>query len=211
MPCKVIGKMKGLKGDTGPKGDKGDKGDTGEQGPQGLKGADGADGTTDTPSQVLEKLKTVDGAGTGLDADLLDGYSSEHFALSEDLTSLKDKVDENLGWRVRLARTGHDDSEEALEGSKLQVEGLDKRVYPQVFCDDPSVNLAGIPILMIHIEVGGGVSYMATTTKADGKGYNGSGQLGKAMANGNNACEIAIMKGMRGYRKQYDIKFIEYI
>ena len=37
------------------------------------------DTTTYTPSDILTKLKTVDGAGSGLDADLLDGISSASF------------------------------------------------------------------------------------------------------------------------------------
>jgi len=63
----------GVKGDTGPQGVKGDKGDTGAQGP---KGDQGDQGSPDTPQQVLDKLITVDGAGSGLDADLFDGLSA---------------------------------------------------------------------------------------------------------------------------------------
>ena len=44
-------------------------------GPQGPQGDTGAAGSADTPSQVLAKLATVDGAGSGLDADLLDGVT----------------------------------------------------------------------------------------------------------------------------------------
>jgi hypothetical protein len=35
-----------------------------------------------TASDVLDKLKTVDGAGSGLDADLLDGNSSAHYRIN---------------------------------------------------------------------------------------------------------------------------------
>ena len=35
---------------------------------------------TDTPAQILAKLVTVDGTGSGLDADLLDGHDSVYFA-----------------------------------------------------------------------------------------------------------------------------------
>ena len=34
-----------------------------------------------TPSDILTKIKTVDGTGSGLDADLLDGYQAAHFEL----------------------------------------------------------------------------------------------------------------------------------
>ena len=88
MPCVPIGIIKGKKGDTGLKGDKGDKGDRGEQGIQGPAGKNGVDGTTDTPSQVLSKLKNVDGSSSGLDADLLDGHDSSYFAKAEDLITV---------------------------------------------------------------------------------------------------------------------------
>lgn len=88
MPCTVIGLIKGVKGDTGAKGDKGDKGDKGEQGIQGPAGQNGKDGTTDTPSQVLAKLKNVDGPGSQLDADVLDGHDSSYFAKAEDILAV---------------------------------------------------------------------------------------------------------------------------
>ena len=56
-----------------PKGEKGDRGPQGLKGAKGDKGDTGASGSPDTPAQVLDKLKTVDGAGSGLDADLLAG------------------------------------------------------------------------------------------------------------------------------------------
>lgn len=49
---------------------------TGETGPA------GADGSPDTAAQVLAKLITVDGASSGLDADLLDGQQATAFATS---------------------------------------------------------------------------------------------------------------------------------
>lgn len=58
----------GAKGDTGATGTPGPKGDQGDVGPK------GDSGSPDTPLQVLEKLKTVDGAGSGLDADLFGGF-----------------------------------------------------------------------------------------------------------------------------------------
>lgn len=88
MPCQAIGIIKGVKGDTGVKGDKGDKGDRGDQGIQGPAGQNGRDGTTDTPSQILSKIKNVDGVGSGLDSDLLDGHDSSYFATKNDLTEL---------------------------------------------------------------------------------------------------------------------------
>ncbi len=43
--------------------------------------------STDTPEEVLAKLITVDGAGSGLDADLLDGNDSTYFATAAALSA----------------------------------------------------------------------------------------------------------------------------
>jgi hypothetical protein len=61
------------------------EGPQGAQGQQGQPGTPGAAGSPDTPQQVLEKLAQVDGSGSGLDADLLDGISSSAFALRSDV------------------------------------------------------------------------------------------------------------------------------
>jgi hypothetical protein len=47
---------------------------------------------TDTPEQVLAKLITVDGEGSGLDADLLDGLNSDHFGTAADVADLLDRM-----------------------------------------------------------------------------------------------------------------------
>lgn len=69
----------GLTGPPGPPGPTGATGTTGAQGPVGPMGPPGADGSPDTAAQVLAKLVTVDGAGSGLDADLLDGQSGSFY------------------------------------------------------------------------------------------------------------------------------------
>jgi hypothetical protein len=56
-----------------PAGPAGAKGDVGPQGPKGDKGDPGANGSPDTPQQVLAKVEQVDGSGSGLDADSVDG------------------------------------------------------------------------------------------------------------------------------------------
>ena len=48
----------------------------GPKGEPGADGAPGADGSPDTPAQVRDKLRQVDGAGSGLDADTVDGIDS---------------------------------------------------------------------------------------------------------------------------------------
>jgi hypothetical protein len=46
------------------------------QGPQGSQGPQGPAGSPDTPQQVLDKLKQVDGAGSGLEADSVAGFAA---------------------------------------------------------------------------------------------------------------------------------------
>lgn len=79
-PTSIVGPT-GNAGATGATGAQGPKGDTGNTGPQGPAGADGS---PDTASQVLAKLITVDGAASGLDADLLDGNHAAAFVLTGD-------------------------------------------------------------------------------------------------------------------------------
>lgn len=55
-------------------------GPEGPTGPVGPQGPPGQNGSPDSPQQVLDKLLTVDGMGSGLDADRLDGISAESFA-----------------------------------------------------------------------------------------------------------------------------------
>ena len=69
-----------LKGATGATGLKGNTGNTGATGPVGPQGPAGANGSPDTAAQVRDKLKTVDGSGSGIDADLLDGSHASAFA-----------------------------------------------------------------------------------------------------------------------------------
>ena len=64
-------------GEDGAPGAAGPAGAPGATGADGLPGAPGAAGSPDTPAQVLAKLVTVDGAGSSLDADTLDGLSND--------------------------------------------------------------------------------------------------------------------------------------
>ena len=72
----LIGNFKGPKGDAGPTGPTGPVGATGPKGDKGDPGLDGVDGVSETPSTILNKIKTVDGSLSGLDSDLLDGKDS---------------------------------------------------------------------------------------------------------------------------------------
>ncbi len=71
----------GTTGATGAVGATGAQGQQGIQGDKGAQGLPGADGSPDTPQQVLDKLLTVDGPGSGLNADLLDDLDSAAFQL----------------------------------------------------------------------------------------------------------------------------------
>lgn len=62
----------------GAKGDKGDKGDKGES------------GAVITASEILTKLKTVDGQNSGLDADMLDGHDTTYFATATQVAGKAD-------------------------------------------------------------------------------------------------------------------------
>ena len=61
----------------------------GPPGPIGPVGPPGPQGSPDTAAQVLAKLVTVDGSGSGLDADLLDGHDSTYFATQSDMTAVQ--------------------------------------------------------------------------------------------------------------------------
>lgn len=76
--------LKKLRGKTGPAGPEGAQGERGPAGPPGETGPAGPAGSPDTSQQVLGKLAQVDGAGSGLDADLLDGASSGAFVADAD-------------------------------------------------------------------------------------------------------------------------------
>lgn len=76
---KVSWSVAGVPGPRGPKGERGARGATGPAGPKGDQGPIGPAGSPDTPAEVLAKLLQVDGAGSGLDADLLDGQHGSDF------------------------------------------------------------------------------------------------------------------------------------
>jgi Collagen triple helix repeat (20 copies) len=78
----------GAPGAPGPQGQRGPAGAPGPQGEQGPQGAPGQDGSPDTPEQIRQKLAGVDGAGSGVDADRLDGVDSSVFGTSVTLSGL---------------------------------------------------------------------------------------------------------------------------
>lgn len=85
----------GAPGAPGAPGADGAPGAMGPAGPAGVQGPAGADGSPDTPSQVLEKLLQADGAGSGLDGDLLDGLTSTDFLRASSDSVTGTHVDES--------------------------------------------------------------------------------------------------------------------
>jgi hypothetical protein len=59
------------------------------EGPRGPEGPPGADGSPDTPQQVLDKLSTVDGPGSGLDADSVDGLAGADLVPAADIVAMR--------------------------------------------------------------------------------------------------------------------------
>lgn len=91
------------------------------EGPQGPPGPPGADGSPDTPDQVMDKLLTVDGRGSGLDADTIDATDStdllnrSHFSTESVATNpsffsyvVRANVEETYEFRaIELRTTGN--------------------------------------------------------------------------------------------------------
>ncbi len=82
-----VGDPGGIQGPQGP------QGPVGPEGPEGPRGPAGGNGSPDTPQQVRAKLVQVDGAGSGIDADALDGLQADRFM----------RVDRNTGTTGTLA------------------------------------------------------------------------------------------------------------
>lgn len=79
-----VATVKKLRGSTGPRGSQGPAGAQGQDGAAGPTGPTGPQGSPDTAAQVLSKVESVDGAGSGLDADSLDGIGSSGFLKAGD-------------------------------------------------------------------------------------------------------------------------------
>lgn len=108
----------GARGPQGPQGNPGPQGPVGEDGPAGPRGAQGpagGDGSPDTPPQVLAKIVQVDGPGSGLNADAIDGLNSDAF-LRRNLAfgSLADMTSQ-LWVRGNHARIGNRNFETGLQ------------------------------------------------------------------------------------------------
>ena len=102
-------------GPVGPAGAQGIQGLAGPVGPQGVAGPAGAagaagaaglNGSPDTPAQVMAKLIQVDGAGSTLDADVLDGLNSTAFLRKDRLVTDLEEMTSRLGVRAPFVNVG---------------------------------------------------------------------------------------------------------
>jgi hypothetical protein len=87
----------GPAGPAGPAGQQGPTGPTGQQGTQGIQGPPGQNGSPDTAAQVLAKLLGVDGSGSGLDADTVDGGGEAYHEIEPNNTP-GGEPDFGTGW-----------------------------------------------------------------------------------------------------------------
>ena len=88
---------------VGPRGPQGAQGPQGPQGAAGQAGQAGGDGSPDTPAQVLAKLLQVDGAGSGLEADLIDGLDASRFMRTDQDTGTTGRVTTGDGLLINSA------------------------------------------------------------------------------------------------------------
>ena len=106
-----VGSPIGLRGPEGPQGERGEQGAPGQEGPRGPEGPAGAagdsgqDGSPDTPDIVLAKIITVDGPGSQLNADLLDGLNSAQFMRTDENTGTVGNLE--VGGDAEPHRFGH--------------------------------------------------------------------------------------------------------
>lgn len=149
----LLGNFKGPKGNTGPTGPTGPKGDKGSKGDTGPAGKDGKDGNIETPTTILNKLKEVDGAGSGLNADLVDDEHSETFARQEILETTMDDLKNTRLVMGRLSDLAGED------GVKLEL-NYGNSVYSKIISSNPEINTGENAVINFIVN---GVSYERTT------------------------------------------------
>lgn len=84
-----------------------------------------------TPASILAKIKTVDGPGSGLDADTLDGHDSTYFATAAGLTaetSARTSADTALDARITTEKNRNDAQDTAI-GLRLTDAPSDANAY----------------------------------------------------------------------------------
>lgn len=152
-----VGDPTGLRGPDGPAGA---VGPAGPAGPQGPAGPAGGNGSPDTPAQVRDKLWQVDGAGSAIDADLLDGLHADRFLRADRDTGTTGtlaaarfhlNVGEQGGvraWMDRGLRIGGASNDGAYFGLKVEADNRADTVV--AWGDDADESLR-----FIHVASGG--------------------------------------------------------
>jgi microcystin-dependent protein len=95
---------------------------------QGPAGPPGADGSPDTAAQVLAKLVSVDGSGSGLDADSLDGMQAADIQASLDALSAQMSTLVPPGTIAPFAGSTVPEGWLLCDGSEI-----DRTQYPELF------------------------------------------------------------------------------
>lgn len=170
---------------TGLRGPEGAVGPQGPEGPEGPRGPAGGNGSPDTPAEVRAKLVQVDGAGSGIDADALDGLNADRFmrtdrntGTSGTLAAAQFHIDiaEQGGarpWMDRGVRIGGAGNDGAYFG--LKVEGNNRADTVIAFGDDADESLriiyanSGGPangVERMRVTSGGAVGVGTTTPRA---------------------------------------------
>jgi hypothetical protein len=109
--------------------------------------------TTMTAAEILAELITVDGSGSGLDADLLDGHDSPYFATQTDMTAVQNKnstqdtaIQQNTNniatntTAIATETTNRTNADTTLQNNI----NLKANIASPVFTGDPQVPLAGV-------------------------------------------------------------------
>lgn len=165
----------GPAGPQGPQGLQGEMGDPGEQGPKGDKGDPGLPGSPDTPGQVLAKIVTVDGIGSGLDADALDGLSSASFLRVNGKAADADLLDgldstaftrsasiKRLLWMGRLVQ-----STPGVTATRQSVGVVRVSLGANQYCQ-PAVSVEGGPAFLWLTYVSNAAGFDVKTVSTDG-------------------------------------------
>lgn len=178
----LLGNFKGPKGNTGPTGPTGPKGDKGSKGDTGPAGKDGKDGNIETPTTILNKLKEVDGAGSGLNADLVDDEHSETFARQETLETI---LDDLKNTRLVIGRLSDLAGEENVGITITRGSSI----YARIISSNPEINTGENVIISFMIN---GKVYDRTTDA------NGRASLPINLNEGNYILQGVVKRGVAG-------------
>ena len=175
-------------GRRGPTGATGATGDPGPAGPQGDVGPEGPAGSPDTPQQVLDKIRQVDGSGSGLDASLLDGRDSTEFLRDTEKAADAEKVDGVNSTGLARRRTS---GSGAIAMGALSANS----------CADLTLSIGGArpgDVVLLNVGPGDSLPARVTMTVLD---VPANGQVRVRMCNGTNTASVA----------DSDIKLVWYI